>query len=175
MSRFDKRKLQEHLEQLSKEELEKEIMILFQKFAGVKRYYEQELSEDPKALSDKTKKEIYRCYFPKSGKGKRKNAAIRRIISSFKQVSDSKYELADILLYRVKTGLLCYLDPSAPTEINKVSQQAIINSASEAALLIKHHNLLSFIETEKAQIINICNENVPDYDPFISDIKSALH
>ena len=106
MSRFDKRNLQDHLKHLSKEELEKEITVLFQKFPKVRNYYEQELSDDPLALINKFKKEIYKCYFPKTGKGRRKNAAIRRVISSFKDVSSSKYDLADLLLYRVKTACL---------------------------------------------------------------------
>lgn len=174
LARFDKRNLQEHLQQLSKEELEKEIIMFFQKFTEIRNFYEQELSEDPKALTDKLKKDIYRCYFPKTGKGKRKNAAIRRIISSFKQISNSKYDLADLHLYRIKAGLLCYTDPSAPIEMNKNSLQAVLNSCKEASLLIRHHQLKNFTEKERSAILDICAENAPEFDPFIADVRSIL-
>ena len=148
--------------------------MLFQKFPKVRNYYEQELSDDPLALINKFKKEIYKCYFPKTGKGRRKNAAIRRVISSFKDVSSSKYDLADLLLYRVKTGLLCYTDPSAQVEMNKASMQALINSCKEASLLIRHHQLKNFTEKEINSILEICTENAPEYDPFIFEVKSII-
>lgn len=174
MARFDKRNLQSHLQQLSKEELEQEIAMLYKKFIEVRNFYEQELSENPKSLTDKFKREIHRCYFPKTGKGKRKNAAIRRIISSFKQISSSKYDLVDLHLFRIKTALICYTDPSARVEMNKMSLQSVLNSCNETALLIKHHQLKPFTEKELNTILNICTENSPDFDPFIADVYAIM-
>lgn len=174
MSRFDKRNLQDHLNQLTKEELEKEILLLFQKFPKVRDYYQQELSDDPLALINKFKKEIYKCYFPKAGKGRRKNAAIRRIFSAFKDVSSSKYDLADLHLYRIKIGLLCYTDPSARVEMNKASLQALLTSCKEASTLIKHHQLNSFTNKELESIIELCIENTPELDPFIAEVKHIM-
>jgi len=103
-----KRELIKYLNQLSKEELIKEVEKLNRKFDNVKEYYAAELSEDNSALTAKYKKAIYKEFFPreKSGRpGEARSSVLRKIIADFSKISVFEADIIELILYRVEMAV----------------------------------------------------------------------
>ena len=134
MPRFSKKTLLHHLEQLETEELREEVIRLYDKFNQVKEYYQSELSEGENPLLESYKKRIRSAYFPKTGKGRRKNSRVRKLLGEYKKVAVFDYDMIDLLLFRVECGV------EYATEFREKKERiytAIIGSFEEAVLLMK--------------------------------------
>ena len=103
-----RKELTKYLNQLSKEELIKEVEKLNSKFANVKEYYESELSEDNSALIAKYKKAIKKEFFPSDKSGvscEARSSVLRKIISDFSKISVFEVDLIELILYRVEMAI----------------------------------------------------------------------
>jgi|SRR6185312_5199788 len=133
MAKFTKKKLLEHLAKSDKEDVIREVIILFDKFKNVKEFYAAELSDAANPLLEKYKKKITYAYSTENPKERRTNLNVNKLISEFKKVSIYERELADLMLHRVECGINAIEKNNnrTPTFYN-----CIVNTFEEALSLI---------------------------------------
>ena len=154
MAKIRKSELKKHLQQMTKEELENELLILFDKHSQVQEHYTQDLGSD----QDRTRllnsyKERIRKLF---GSFRRLPlvSGIRKIINEYKKVSIFPYELAQLLIYRIELTLEVYEEQGfLPTAFHN----STVNAFEELCEIIK--GAVLFEQFEKDMILIICNKN----------------
>jgi hypothetical protein len=106
MKKLTVTELKKELKLKSNEELIKEIVELYKKFPDVKDYYSSNLSaEGMLEVLEKYKKIVQNEFFPSRGFGKLRLSVARKAVNEFKKISDSNYNIADIMLHYVENGI----------------------------------------------------------------------
>lgn len=138
MKKSTKRELTKYLKQATKEELEKEVKKLYDKFKDVKKYYEIEFTDDTTALVENCKATLRKEYFPSRGYGKGRNNASRKVITDFKKIATFQKDVIVLLLYRVEM-MLKYTN--AYGDIDEAFYNSLTRSFDEACKLIQKEQL----------------------------------
>ena len=105
MGKLTKKALLKHLTKSDKEDIIREVLILFDKFKNVKEFYQAELSGGENPTLEKYKKLIAKAYNNPNPKERTTNLNINKLITGFKKISIYDREVADLMLYRVECGL----------------------------------------------------------------------
>ena len=105
MARLTKKALVKHLDKSDKEDIIREVVILYDTFKNVKEFYQSELSEDANPSLEKYKRKIHEAYSRPNPKERTTNANLNRLLKEFKKISIYDRELADLMLYRAECGI----------------------------------------------------------------------
>lgn len=105
MSKLTKKALLKHLNRSDKEDIIREVVILFDKFKNVKEFYKAELSDESNPILEGYKKKIAKAYSSPNPKERTTNINLNKLINEFKKVSIYDRELADLMLCRVECGM----------------------------------------------------------------------
>ena len=106
MATFSVKTLKDHLKELTKEELEAEVLKLYKKLPKVQEYYKMELGQNTAEVVNAYKAELTKEYMPSRGFGKASSGTARKIINDFKKVCVFDYDLIDLLLHRVELAVV---------------------------------------------------------------------
>lgn len=100
---MSKRDLKKYLAELSKEQLEEQIIELYDKFSGVKVYYDFAFNPNEDKLVREAKFKISNEYFPVKGKkAKMRRSVAQKFIKHFISLGVDSYIIADIMLYNIE-------------------------------------------------------------------------
>ena len=132
MKKFTKKALIEHLFKSDKQDIIKEIMILFEKFENVKEYYKAELSDSNRVL-ETYKKKITNAYSAGNPSERRTNMNVNKLIVNFKRIYIYRNEFIEILLHRAECGVEAFNRNSKRSE---TFYNCIVNSFKEAVKII---------------------------------------
>jgi hypothetical protein len=100
---MSKRDLKKYLSELDKEQLEIQILELYDKFIPVKTYYNFVFNPKEDQLSQECKIKISNEYFPISGKKARARRSIaQKYIKHFITLGVDPFIIADIMLYSIE-------------------------------------------------------------------------
>lgn len=104
---MSKRDLKKYLNELTKEQLEEQILELYEKFSPVKIYYDFVFNPKEESLLKECKLKISNEYFPIQTKGKRKKPKMRRSVAQkyikhFISLGVDPFIVADVMLYNVE-------------------------------------------------------------------------
>lgn len=104
---MSKRDLKKYLSELNKEQLEEQIIELYEKFIPVKTYYDFAFNPKEDALLKDAKLKISYEYFPfkKSGRGSRpkmRRSVAQKFIKHFIVLGVDPYIIADLMLYNIE-------------------------------------------------------------------------
>ncbi|MBL0737918.1 hypothetical protein JI750_13515 [Flavobacterium sp. GN10] len=106
---MSKRDLKKYLGELSKEQLEEQLVELYEKFAPVKVYYDFVFDPKEDKLLQEGKVKISHEYFPikKTGakwrpKAKMRRSVAQKLIKHFMMLGVDSYVVADIMLYNIE-------------------------------------------------------------------------
>jgi hypothetical protein len=100
---MSKRDLKKYLAELSKEQLEAQIIELYDKFSDVKIYYDFAFNPNEDKLVREAKFKISNEYFPVKGKkSKMRRSVAQKFIKHFISLGVDSYFIADIMLYNVE-------------------------------------------------------------------------
>lgn len=100
---MSKRDLKKYLGELSKEQLEEQIVELYHKFSEVKVYYDFAFNPNEDKLVREAKFKISNEYFPvKSKKPKMRRSVAQKFIKHFITLGVDNYIIADIMLYNIE-------------------------------------------------------------------------
>jgi hypothetical protein len=100
---MSKRDLKKYLNQLSKEQLEEQLLELYDKFKNVKTYYDFVFKPNENALHKEAKLKISNEYFPIRGKRpKMRRSVAQKYIKQFLILGVDSYIIADVMLYSVE-------------------------------------------------------------------------
>ena len=104
---MNKKELKKYTATLNKEELEKELMVLYEKFDQVKNYYAAELSNDTQEVLGLYKLRIDKEFQRASSRSLNsyRTTEINYIIKEFEKISVFSQDIADLKLYRIEKAV----------------------------------------------------------------------
>jgi hypothetical protein len=102
---MSKRDLKKYLTSLPKEELEEQLLALYEKFADVKAYYNFVFNPKEDKLEQEAKQKILNEYFPIKGKRpKLRRSTAQKYIKNFLTLGVDPFVVADVMLYNIETA-----------------------------------------------------------------------
>ena len=100
---MSKRDLKKYLAELPKEELELQLMALYEKFSEVKTYYNFIFNPKEDKLQQEAKVKIGAEYFPPKGKRQKlRRGVAEKFIKHFLQLGVDPFVVADVMLYNIE-------------------------------------------------------------------------
>lgn len=170
---MSKRDLKKYLSELNKEQLEEQILELYEKFPAVKVYYDFVFNPKEEKLLQECKLKISHEYFPLQTKGKRKKPKMRRSVAQkyikhFITIGVDPFVIADVMLYTIEIA-------QTFSSENQIKQESFFksmhNSFDQALNFIISNGILSDF---KNRILSIVSEvelqkwhNLPDFKTTI--------
>ena len=170
---MSKRDLKKYLNELNKEQLEEQILELYEKFSPVKVYYNFVFNPKEETLLQECKLKISHEYFPLQTKGKRKKPKMRRSVAQkyikhFILLGVDPFVIADVMLYNIEIA-------QAFSAENLVKQElfykSMFNSFEQALKFIISNGIISDF---KSRLIAICDETVEQKWMNITDFKTTI-
>ncbi|MHA3789348.1 DUF6155 family protein [Flavobacterium hauense] len=102
---MSKRDLKKYLASLPKEELEEQLLSLYEKFGEVKAYYDFVFNPKEDKLEQEAKVKIANEYFPIKGKRpKLRRSTAQKYIKHFLTIGVDPYVVADVMLFNIETA-----------------------------------------------------------------------
>jgi hypothetical protein len=106
---MSKRDLKKYLNELNKEQLEEQIIELYEKFSPVKVYYNFVFNPKEETLLQECKLKISNEYFPIKTAGKRKKPKMRRSVAQkyikhFILLGVDPFVITDVMLYNIEVA-----------------------------------------------------------------------
>ncbi|WP_035643784.1 DUF6155 family protein [Flavobacterium sp. ASV13] len=158
---MSKRDLKKYLAELSKEQLEEQLIDLYEKFSPVKVYYDFVFNPKEDKLLQESKVKISHEYFPikKPGarwrpKAKMRRSVAQKIIKHFISLGVDSFVIADLMLYNIEIA-------QTYSSQNLIKQdlfyKSIFNSFEQAVNFLISNGILT---EYKARIIAIHDEIV---------------
>ncbi|MDI1317541.1 DUF6155 family protein [Flavobacterium sp.] len=103
---MSKRDLKKYIRELSKEQLEEQIIELYDKFSTVKVYYDFAFNPNEKKLIDEAKVKIANEYFPSKGKrSKMRRTVAQKYIKHFLTLGVDIFMIADLMFFTIETAM----------------------------------------------------------------------
>ena len=158
---MSKRDLKKYLAELSKEQLEEQLIELYEKFAPVKVYYDFVFNPKEDKLLQESKVKISHEYFPikKPGakwrpKAKMRRSVAQKIIKHFISLGVDSFIIADLMLYNIE---IAQTYSSQNLIKQELFHKSMFNSFEQAVnFLISNGILFDY----KARILAIYDETV---------------
>jgi hypothetical protein len=148
--KLTKKSLLKHLSKSDKEDIIREVIILFDKFKSVKEYYTAELTDDKNPLLENYKKKITKAYLLKNPKERSTNININKLINEFKKINIYNHEIVDLLLHRTECGIAAF---NRNNKRSATFYNCITTTFKEAITLITADNSLSEFQERIDKII----------------------
>lgn len=154
--------LKQYLGTRSREQLIADIGDMFSKMDAVKDYYQSKLSLGYSAeVSEKYKSVIKHEFFPERGFGRGRLSVARKAVGDYKKLSDSKFGVADMMLYYVEVGVQF---TNTYGDIDEAFYNSMESMYSRAVKYVVRHGL-------QGQFVERCRRIVTD----TSDIGWGFH
>lgn len=103
---MSKRDLKKYLSTLNKEQVEEQLLELYDKFRDVKIYYDFVFNPKEEKLVQEAKLKIANEYFPvKSKRPKLRRSVPQKFIKHFITLGVDPFALADVMLYAIETAM----------------------------------------------------------------------
>ena len=100
---MSKRDLKKYLNELNKEQLEEQIIILYDKFTSVKTFYNFVFKPNERKLLQDFKLKVSNEYFPvKSKRPKARRSVAQKMIKHFISLGVDQFVIADAMLYSIE-------------------------------------------------------------------------
>ena len=128
---MSKRDLKKYLAGLPKDELEEQLLALYDKFTDVKGYYDFVFNPKEEKLEQEAKQKIANEYFPiKSKRPKLRRSTAQKYIKHFLTLGVDAFVIADVMLFNVETAMKY----SAKRELKYTSfYKSMLNSYKQVA------------------------------------------
>ncbi|MES2484927.1 MAG: DUF6155 family protein [Bacteroidota bacterium] len=102
---MSKRDLKKYLATLPKEELQEQLLSLYEKISEVKTYYDFVFNPKEEKLEQEAKVKIANEYFPAKGKRpKLRRSTAQKYIKHFITLGVDPFVVADVMLYNIETA-----------------------------------------------------------------------
>ena len=153
---MSKRDLKKYLTELNKEQLEEQIIELYEKFIPVKVYYDFVFNPKEETLLQQCKLKISQEYYPvkKSGRGskpKMRRSVAHKFIKHFITLGVDPFLIADLMLYNIEIAQTYAAE-------NKIKHELFFKSM--------------FTSFEQAVIYLIANGILDEFKPRIIEIHN---
>ena len=163
---MSKRDLKKYLASLPKEELEEQLMSLYEKFADVKAYYNFVFNPKEDKLEQEAKVKISNEYFPIKGKRpKLRRSTAQKYIKQFLTLGVDPFVVADVMLFNIETAQKY----SAKRELKYASfYKSMLNSYKQAVDFVvangMNDNFTESIATIKNEAFRQYRDNRKEFE-----------
>ena len=153
---MSKRDLKKYLAELNKEQLEEQILELYDKFSPVKVYYNFVFNPKEETLLQECKLKISNEYFPFKKAGRRSKPKMRRSVAQkyikhFILLGVDPFVIADVMLYNIEIA-------QTFSSENVIKQdlffKSMFNSFEQAVIFLIANGILNDFKTRIAVIHN---------------------
>ncbi len=153
---MSKRDLKKYLQELTKKQLEEQVLDLYTRFIPVKTYYNFVFKPNEQKMLDEAKFKISKEYFPlNSRKAKTRRSVAQKNIKHFIQLGVDSYIVADLMLYNIEIAQRF----SAEKEVKQEAFfKSMLRSFEEAVSYLKEHGMLADFLPRINQLIKTTNE-----------------
>jgi hypothetical protein len=156
---MSKRDLKKYLAELNKEQLEEQIVELYEKFSPVKVYYDFVFNPKEETLLQQCKLKISQEYFPLKKSGRRSKPKMRRslaqkYIKHFIVLGVDPFLIADVMLYNIE---IAQTFASENTIKHELFYKSMFNSFEQAVIYLIANGILAEF---KPRIIEIHNQTI---------------
>lgn len=156
---MSKRDLKKYLNQLNKEQLEEQIIELYEKFSPVKVYYNFVFNPKEDTLLQECKLKISNEYFPVKTSGRRKKPKMRRSVAQkyikhFIVLGVDPYVIADVMLYNIEIAQAFSAEHIIKQEL---FFKSMLNSYEQAVVFLIANGILADF---KERIVAIHRETI---------------
>ena len=174
---MSKRDLKKYLSDLNKEQLEEQIIALYDKFIPVKTYYDFVFNPKEDTILKEAKLKISNEYFPIKKTGRRSKPKMRRsiaqkIIKHFIVLGVDPFVIADVMLYNIEIA-------QTYSSENRIKQELFYKSMFNSFEMAVQFVVSNGIYYEfKTRILNIQDEtknqaweNSPEFERIVSRLE----
>ncbi|WP_421919315.1 DUF6155 family protein [Marinifilum sp.] len=152
---MSKKDLKEYLHQLTKEQLQDQLLDLYDRFKDVKEFYDFAFNPNENKLLEECKFKISKEYFPVNGrKAKMRRSVAQNYIRHFKRLGVNPSLIANVMLYNIEIAQTF------------TSGQCIKQESFYKSMLKSFQEAIKFIEVKglkkefKDRIENIIEESI---------------
>ncbi|WP_413998362.1 DUF6155 family protein [Flavobacterium sp. W1B] len=154
---MSKRDLKKYIKELNKEQLEEQIIELYEKFSPVKVYYDFVFNPKENILLQECKIKISNEYFPIKSGGSRKKPKMRRSVAQkyikhFMVLGVDTFLIADVMLYNIE---IAQTFSAGHTIKQELFFKSMLNSFEQAVQYLISNGILADF---KSRIKSIQNE-----------------
>jgi hypothetical protein len=170
---MSKRDLKKYLNGLSKEQLEDQILELYEKFSPVKVYYNFVFNPKEETLLQECKLKISHEYFPIKTSNKRKKPKMRRSVAQkyikhFIVLGVDPFVIADVMLYNIEIAQTFASENIIKQEL---FYKSMFNSFEQASKFIISNGIISEF---KSRLIAIFDETLRQKWYNAADFKTTI-
>jgi hypothetical protein len=156
---MSKRDLKKYVSELTKEQLEEQILELYDKFSPVKVYYNFVFRPNEQNLSKDAKLKIAHEYFPMQNGRKKKKPKMRRsvaqkFIKHFISLGVDPFVIADIMVYNIEIAQTFEAENSIKQEL---FYKSMLTSFNQAIQYVKINGILNEFQN---RIITISEKTI---------------
>lgn len=173
-SYMSKRDLKKYLAELNKEQLEEQLIDLYEKFVSVKTYYDFVFNPKEESILKDAKLKISNEYFPIKKSGRKNRPKMRRsvaqkIIKHFVVLGVDPFVIADVMLYNIEIAQTYSAENTIKQEL---FFKSMFNSFEQAVQFVVSNGIYGDF---KSRILNINKEtsnqkweNILEFDRITS-------
>lgn len=174
---MSKRDLKKYLTELNKEQLEEQIIQLYEKFSPVKVYYNFVFNPKEETLLQECKLKISNEYYPVKKTGRRSKPKMRRSVAQkyikhFILLGVDPFIIADVMLYNIEIA-------QTFSSENLVKQElffkSMFNSFEQAVIFLIANGIINDFKT---RILSIHNQSIkqkwhnePEFNAIIERLE----
>jgi hypothetical protein len=174
---MSKRDLKKYLTELNKEQLEEQILELYEKFSPVKVYYNFVFNPKEETLLQESKLKISHEYYPIKKSGRRSKPKMRRSVAQkyikhFILLGVDPFIIADIMLYNIEIAQTFSSEHPVKQEL---FYKSMFNSFDQAVVFLISNGILNEF---KSRIHSIHDEtieqkwfNEPEFNAVIERLE----
>ncbi|WP_309612528.1 DUF6155 family protein [Flavobacterium sp.] len=147
---MSKRDLKKYLNELNKEQLEEQIIELYNKFSDVKVYYDFVFNPNEDKLVREAKFKISNEYFPVKGKkSKMRRSVAQKFIKHFITLGVDVFIIADIMLYNIEIAQTFSAEKVVKQEL---FFKSMLTSFQQTIRFLMEHGILSEFQSRVVAI-----------------------
>ncbi|QBN17641.1 DUF6155 family protein [Flavobacterium nackdongense] len=153
---MSKRDLKKYLSELDKNQLEEQIIELYEKFSPVKIYYDFVFNPKEENLLKESKIKISNEYFPQRSSGKPRKPKMRRSVAQkyikhFIVLGVDSFIIGDLMLYAIEIAQTFSAEKPVKTEL---FYKSMLNSYQQAVKFMISNGILDDFKTRINDINN---------------------
>ncbi len=149
---MSKRELKKYASELTKAQLEEQILDLYDRFKEVKAYYDFAFNPKENKLLDECKFKIGREYFPVNGrKPKMRRSVAQKYIRKFKTLGVEAAVIADTMLFNIEIAQTYCAEKPIKQDAFYIS---MLKSFQEAMVFIADNGLLKTLKPRLDKIVD---------------------
>lgn len=170
---MSKRDLKKYLSELDKNQLEEQVIELYEKFSVVKTYYDFVFNPKEETLLKECKIKISNEYFPQKTSGRNKKPKMRRSVAQkyikhFILLGVDPFIIADVMLYNIE---IAQTFSSERTIKQDLFYKSIFNSFEQAVIFLIGNGIVNEFKeriiTIHKQVLLQNWENEPEFNSII--------